>query len=157
MDRDVEPPSSDAQGADLGGDPACWVDQVRDCCGTLESEPHRPGCDDDGSGSSSGGGTRPARAHLVIHTRLCDLLGAEYPILNAPMGGGDAPGRLAGAVSEAGALGMIGGTTLGGETWLLDEIRVARDQTDRRFGVGFICHLPNALELMHVALRDAFL
>ena len=90
----------------------------------------------------------------MIHTRLCDLVGIEHPILNAPMGGGDAPGRLAAAVSEAGALGMIGGTTIGGETWLLDEIRVARDHTDRSFGVGFICHLPNALELMHVALRE---
>ena len=57
-------------------------------------------------------------------------------------------------MSEAGTLGMIGGTTIGGETWLLDEIRVARDHTDQGFGVGFICHLPNTLELMHVALRE---
>ncbi|HEY3831715.1 MAG TPA: nitronate monooxygenase [Acidimicrobiia bacterium] len=90
----------------------------------------------------------------MIHTRLCDLFGVEHPILNAPMGGGDAPGRLAAAVSEAGALGMIGGTTFGGERWLLDEIRVARDHTDRPFGAGFICHLPNAFELMRVALRE---
>jgi NAD(P)H-dependent flavin oxidoreductase YrpB (nitropropane dioxygenase family) len=32
----------------------------------------------------------------VIHTRLCDLLGVDRPILNAPMGGGDAPGTEAG-------------------------------------------------------------
>ena len=42
MDCDASAARHDPQ----GGDPACWVDQVRDCCGTLESEPHRPGCAD---------------------------------------------------------------------------------------------------------------
>jgi hypothetical protein len=28
-----------------------------------------------------------------VHTRICDLFGVEHPILNAPMGGGDAPVR----------------------------------------------------------------
>lgn len=45
----------------------------------------------------------------MLHTRLCDVFGVDYPVLNAPMGGGDAPGRLAAAVSEAGGLGLIGG------------------------------------------------
>jgi nitronate monooxygenase len=49
-----------------------------------------------------------------LHTPICDLFGIEHPILNAPMGGGDAPGALAAAVSEGGGLGMIGGTTVGG-------------------------------------------
>ena len=90
----------------------------------------------------------------MIRTRLCDLAGVEHPVLNAPMGGGDAPGRLAAAVSEAGGLGMIGGTTVGGETWLVEQIRVARELTDRPFGVGFISHLPNASDLMEAALRE---
>jgi len=42
------------------------------------------------------------------------MFGVDHPILNAPMGGGDATGRLAAAVSEGGGLGMIGGTTIGG-------------------------------------------
>ena len=81
----------------------------------------------------------------MIHTRLCDLVGIEHPILNAPMGGGDTPGGSRRRCRSR-RLGMIGGTTIGGETWLLDEIRVARDHTDRSFGVGFICHLPNTLD-----------
>ena len=30
----------------------------------------------------------------MLHTRICDLLGIEYPIISAPMGGGNgaAPG-----------------------------------------------------------------
>jgi nitronate monooxygenase len=69
----------------------------------------------------------------VIRTPLCELLGIEHPILNAPMGGGDAPGALAAAVAEGGALGMIGGTTAGGVDWLRREIGAARAGTRRPF------------------------
>ena len=89
-----------------------------------------------------------------MRTRLCELIGIEFPLLNAPMGGGDAPGRLAAAVSAAGGLGMIGGTTGGGEGWLVDQIRVARERTDRPFGVGFVSHSPDTADLMDVALRE---
>src|SRR5207247_2636251 len=91
---------------------------------------------------------------VMLKARVCDLLGMEYPVLNAPMGGGDAPAQLAAAVSEAGGLGLIGGTTIGDAEWLVAQIRLARELTDRPFGVGFISHLPNASELMAVALRE---
>ena len=91
---------------------------------------------------------------MALHTRLCDRLGIQYPIINAPMGGGDAPGELAAAVSEAGGLGMIGGTTKDGGPWLVDQIRRARALTDRPFGVGVISHFPGAAELMGIALDE---
>ena len=59
----------------------------------------------------------------ALRPRLCDELGIEHPVLNAPMGGGDAPAELAAAVSEAGGLGLIGGTTIGGAEWLIAQIR----------------------------------
>lgn len=90
----------------------------------------------------------------MLHTPLCDRFGISYPILNAPMGGGDAPARLAAAVSEAGGLGLIGGTTVEGGPWLRDEIRRARDLTDRPFGVGLISHFPGTAELQDVALEE---
>ncbi len=89
---------------------------------------------------------------MTLHTRLCDLLDVEHPVLNAPMGGGDAPGRLAAAVSEAGGLGLIGGTTRGGIPWLTEQIRQARELTERPFGVGLIAHLPGADALLAAAL-----
>src|SRR4249920_2345629 len=98
-------------------------------------------------------GLRGGRA-VVLHTRLCDQLGIEHPIVNAPMGGGDAPAELAAAVSEAGGLGLIGGTTKGGAPWLTAQIRCARELTDRPFGVGVISHFPNAGELMATALDE---
>ncbi len=91
---------------------------------------------------------------MTLHTRLCDLLDIEHPILNAPMGGGDAPAELAAAVSEAGGLGLIGGTTRGGAPWLVEQIRRARELTARSFGVGIISHFPGAAELMAVALDE---
>jgi nitronate monooxygenase len=94
------------------------------------------------------------RRSLVLHTRLCDLFEIEHPILNAPMGGGDAPGALAAAVSNAGGLGLIGGTTIDGAPWLRSQIRHARELTDRPFGVGLISHFPGAADLMAVALDE---
>jgi nitronate monooxygenase len=57
-------------------------------------------------------------------------------------------------VSEAGGLGLIGGTTVGGVEWLVEQIRLARELTNRPFGVGFISHMPNAAELMAAALHE---
>jgi nitronate monooxygenase len=90
----------------------------------------------------------------MLHTPLCDLFGIEYPLLNAPMGGGTAPAELAAAVSEAGGLGLIGGTTMGGAEWLVTQIRRARELTEHPIGVGFISHMPNTAELMKVALGE---
>src|SRR5438874_10808688 len=70
-----------------------------------------------------------------MHTRLCELLGIEHPIVLAPMGGAVTP-TLAAAVSNAGGLGMLP------LTWTSpDEIATLVDETRRRtkrpFGVNF--------------------
>ena len=55
-------------------------------------------------------------AKRVLKTKLCDMLGIEYPILSAGMGPtlvGEttgAPVELVVAVSEAGGLGVLGGS-----------------------------------------------
>ncbi len=78
-------------------------------------------------------------------TPLCELLGIELPIVQAPMA--DVP-RLAAAVSNAGALGMV---TL---TWSADVASVVRETaslTARPFGGNFVLtsdhhrHLDEAL------------
>jgi nitronate monooxygenase len=89
----------------------------------------------------------------MIHTRLCDILGIDHPILNAPMGG-TATAMLASAVSNVGGFGMIGGTSRGGPDWLRTQIRAARDKTARPFGVGFISSFPNVDDLVQVALDE---
>jgi nitronate monooxygenase len=76
------------------------------------------------------------RKIVSIRTALTEKFGLEYPIVSAPMGG-VAGGRLAAAVSNAGALGLVGGG-YGDSDWLRTELSIARDGTHRPWGVGLI-------------------
>jgi enoyl-[acyl-carrier protein] reductase II len=70
----------------------------------------------------------------AIHNRVTELLGVEYPIVQAPMGW-IARSQLASAVSNAGGLGII--ETSSGELDVVkEEIRKMRDLTDKPFGVN---------------------
>ncbi len=79
----------------------------------------------------------------VLRTRLCDILGIDYPILGAGMGPtllGEktgAPVELVVAVSEAGGLGVLGGSGFNIEE-LREAIREIRSQTDKPFGVDLL-------------------
>ncbi|OLZ40341.1 2-nitropropane dioxygenase [Natrinema saccharevitans] len=71
---------------------------------------------------------------MTLETPLCDLLGIEYPIVQAPIGSATTP-ELAAAVSEAGGLGHLA------VTWRDCEetrraIRETRDLTDEPFAVN---------------------
>lgn len=71
--------------------------------------------------------------HAVIRTGLTERLGITHPVLCAPMGD-SAGGRLAAAVSRAGALGLIGGGYADPD-WLRTELT---HLDGARVGVGFI-------------------
>ncbi|MDP9313340.1 MAG: nitronate monooxygenase [Chloroflexota bacterium] len=88
----------------------------------------------------------------MLHTRICDLLAIEHPIISAPMTG-RATAELVAAVSAAGGFGLIGGST-GGPEWLREQIRMVRERTDRPFGVGFISSAPGLQALVQVALEE---
>ncbi|MGH7792777.1 MAG: nitronate monooxygenase, partial [Thermodesulfobacteriota bacterium] len=64
----------------------------------------------------------------MLHTRLCDFLGIEYPIICAPMGFVTGP-ELAAAVSNAGGLGIMSFSGNPPEA-LRQEIRRLRKMTD---------------------------
>lgn len=80
---------------------------------------------------------------LRLKTRLCDMLGIEYPILSAGMGPtlmGEttgAPVELVVAVSEAGGLGVLGGSGFTVEE-LRGAIQEIKAQTDKPFGVDLL-------------------
>ncbi|MDQ1396575.1 MAG: enoyl-[acyl-carrier protein] reductase, partial [Acidimicrobiaceae bacterium] len=69
-----------------------------------------------------------------LSNRITDLLGVQYPIIQAPMGW-IARAQLASAVSNAGGMGIIE-TSSGELDAVRDEIRKMRDLTDRPFGVN---------------------
>ena len=77
-----------------------------------------------------------SRYHPALRTPLCEMLGIEFPIVQAGMGY-VARGPLAAAVSQAGGLGVIGAASLGAKG-LREEIHIVRDNTDRPFGVDIL-------------------
>ncbi|HUS53363.1 MAG TPA: DUF561 domain-containing protein [Thermohalobaculum sp.] len=70
--------------------------------------------------------------------RLCDLLGIEHPIIQAPMAGSDAP-VLAAAVANAGGLGSIGCAMMSPDRFraVYAETQAA---TNRALNMNFFCH-----------------
>ena len=73
----------------------------------------------------------------MFETDFTRLLGVQHPLVCAGMGAGTADGELAGRVSEAGALGVIGASWLGP-----DEIGVlvdrAREITSNPIGINLL-------------------
>src|SRR5512139_1001436 len=82
-------------------------------------------------------------AKRVLRTKLCDMLGIEYPVIAAGMGPtliGEttgAPVDLVVAVSEAGGMGVLGGSGCSVET-LRDAIREIKAKTKKSFGVDLL-------------------
>ena len=73
----------------------------------------------------------------VLKTALCDLLNVEYPICLAGMGGRWTPPELVAAVSNAGGLGVMGGSGIQVDE-LRQRIRKVRELTDKPFGVDLL-------------------
>ena len=79
----------------------------------------------------------------VLRTKLCDMLGIEYPILGAGMGPvligerAGSPVELVVAVSEAGGMGVLGGSGFTVDE-LRQAIRTIRENTDKPFGVDLL-------------------
>src|ERR1700743_2666953 len=71
---------------------------------------------------------------MPIRNRITDLLGVEYPIVQAPMGW-IARAQLASAVSHAGGLGIIE-TSSGQLGEIREEIAKMRQLTAKPFGVN---------------------
>ncbi len=72
----------------------------------------------------------------MLKTKLCDLLGIDYPIIQSGMGGIAGP-ALAAEVSNAGGLGILAATRLTADQ-VRQAIREIRAKTDRPFGVNLL-------------------
>jgi NAD(P)H-dependent flavin oxidoreductase YrpB (nitropropane dioxygenase family) len=75
----------------------------------------------------------------VIRTPFTTLLGIEHPVVCAGMGGGAADGELAGSVSEAGGLGVIGASFVPPESFP-KLVERARELTAKPFGINLLLH-----------------
>ena len=87
-----------------------------------------------------------------MKTRITELLGIEYPIIQGGMAW-VAEHHLAAAVSEAGGLGLIGGANAPGEV-VRQEIRKARELTKKPIGVNIMLMSPYADEVAKVVVEE---
>lgn len=81
---------------------------------------------------------------MSMKTRVTELLGIEAPVVQGAMAR-IADASLAGAVSEAGGLGIIacGGAPL---DWVEEQVRIARSITDKPIGANVMLMDPNAAQ-----------
>jgi nitronate monooxygenase len=77
----------------------------------------------------------------MLTTRLCKLLGIEFPIISAPLGPDIAGPDLVAAVSGAGGLGLMQ-AQFSPPADFRHQIRRIRKAADKPFGVCFILALP---------------
>jgi len=88
----------------------------------------------------------------MIKTPVCDLFRIEYPIFQGGMAW-IADARLAAAVSNGGGLGIISAMNAGPD-YLREQIRAAREMTDKPFGVNIMLMSPFAGEVAAVCAEE---
>ncbi|AET70108.1 putative enoyl-(acyl-carrier-protein) reductase II [Desulfosporosinus orientis DSM 765] len=88
----------------------------------------------------------------MIKTRLCELIGIEYPIFQGGMAW-VSTGELVAAVSEGGSLGIIGSGQAPAD-WLRQEIHKVKAITQKPFGVNVMLMSPFVEEVMQVILEE---
>ena len=87
-----------------------------------------------------------------MKTRITELLGIEYPIIQGGMAW-VAESHLAAAVSAAGGLGLIGGANAPAEV-IRNYIREVKAVTDKPFGVNVMLMSPYADEVAKVIVEE---
>ena len=87
-----------------------------------------------------------------MSTRLCELLGIKYPVVQGGMAW-VATAELAVAVSNGGGLGIIAAGGAPGEV-VREQIKKCRTLTDKPFGVNVMLMSPFADEVMQVIIEE---
>ena len=87
-----------------------------------------------------------------MKTRLCELLGIEYPIIQGGMAW-VATAELAAAVSNGGGFGIIAAGNAPADV-VREQIRKAKSLTDKPFGVNVMMMSPFVEEVMQVIIEE---
>src|SRR5512139_895326 len=86
-----------------------------------------------------------------LHTRLCDLLGMRYPIVQTGMGWVATP-ELTAAACNAGAFGFLAAATIP-PPQVAAAIERVRSLTSAPFGVNFLMDAPGADVISDAIIR----
>lgn len=87
-----------------------------------------------------------------MKTRITELLGCEYPIIQGGMAW-VAEHKLASAVSNAGGVGLIAGGNAPID-YLREQIRLCKEKTDKPFGVNIMLMSDNADDLAQLVIDE---
>ena len=87
-----------------------------------------------------------------MKTRITELLGCQYPIIQGGMAW-VAEHTLAAAVSNAGGIGLIAGGSAPID-YLREQIRLCKEKTDKPFGVNIMLMSPNAEDLAQLCIDE---
>ena len=87
----------------------------------------------------------------MLETRLTELLGCKYPIVQTAMGWVADPNLVAGSCN-AGGFGFLAGATIPADEMERDILRV-KELTDKPFGVNFHMYQPNAADIVDMVIR----
>ena len=87
----------------------------------------------------------------MLDTRLTELLGCQYPIVQTAMGWVADPNLVAGSCN-AGGFGFLAGATIPANEMERDILRV-KELTDKPFGVNFHMYQPNAADIVDMVIR----
>jgi NAD(P)H-dependent flavin oxidoreductase YrpB (nitropropane dioxygenase family) len=95
---------------------------------------------------------RAAKAKSALHTRICDMFGIEYPIIQTGMGWVSGA-RLTSATSQAGGLGILAAATMTFRE-LEETIAKVKDRTDKPFGVNMRADQSDVMKRVELLIRE---
>ncbi len=87
----------------------------------------------------------------LLNTRITELLGCKYPIIQTAMGWVADPNLVAGTCN-AGGFGFLAGATIPPQEMERDILRV-KELTDKNFGVNFHMYQPNAADIVDLCIK----
>ncbi|MBO5035493.1 MAG: enoyl-[acyl-carrier-protein] reductase FabK [Clostridia bacterium] len=88
----------------------------------------------------------------MIKSTICEMLGIEYPVFQGGMAW-IADGKLAAAVSNGGGLGIIAAGNAPAE-YVKEQIKIAREITDKPIGVNIMLLSPYADEVAKIVVEE---
>jgi NAD(P)H-dependent flavin oxidoreductase YrpB (nitropropane dioxygenase family) len=95
---------------------------------------------------------KAANSKPALHTRICDMFGIEYPIIQTGMGWVSGA-RLTSATSQAGGLGILAAATMTFRE-LEDTIAKVKARTDKPFGVNMRADQSDVMKRVELLIRE---
>ncbi len=93
-----------------------------------------------------------AKAQSALHTRICEMFGIEYPIIQTGMGWVSGA-SLTSATSQAGGLGILAAATMTFRE-LEDTIAKLKDRMDKPFGVNMRADQSDVMKRVELLVRE---